>query len=186
MQLSAHHGILKFVKIGTLYVFHFASSISEANNKTFPVYTHPYNSSTPGMITGYKGNSKLINESFMQSLVIGISSVADMLDPYFGPWNSVQCRDSTVLTLKIGDQNNHGIIIAVDIYYPGSLNRGQTILSIRNQQNGKMVFTVEISPSSKVAVWTYNTSWTKWFESLTPLIAGKSPLKLYCLTIKYL
>ena len=176
MQLSAHHGILKFVKIGTLYVFHFASSPSETNNQTFPVDTYAYDSSTPGMITGSKGNFKLIIEILIQNLVVGVSTSPGGDDPNFGPWNTVHCRNNKALTLQIGGQNANGIVIAVDIYYTGPMSSDQTIFAIRNRVIPKNVFTVEISPSSAVTVWSYKASWTMWYGSTT-LAAGKNLLK---------
>ena len=106
----------------------------------------------------------------MNNITKGVSPNDMTNDPDLGPWNSLQCRQNTILGLTIPESNANGIVVAADIFpFPTTTGPPQTIFSIRNRVNENMVFTVAIQPSGFIDVSKFTTTWQTLFSSTQAL-----------------
>ena len=142
-----------------------------------------YTPTTTSTTTGRLDISLLLNKYLRNYFISlqGVSSSNTDYDPTLGPWNTVQCRADTVLTLPTGEQNAHGMIIAFDIY-PIPPNGLQILFAFQNSANLNAVLTVQLV-SRQIRVGHFRDTSSVWdliIETTNTLTTSKQILLSLC------
>ena len=68
--------------------------------------------------------------------------------PQLGPYNILNCRSMSILSLNGGSSSTNGMVIAMDIKPLDTTTPSQTIFSIRDSTNNKVTLAFTFQPPS--------------------------------------